>query len=87
MLHKALEAKITRVFCPKDGELVYSEPLEDHPTQVRAAEVVGKLRGDFPAHKTIERMELLRIQQNIVVVTPLTPSEERREKPVRQLED
>ena len=52
VLRKGLQAKITRVFCPKDGELVYSEPLEDHQTQVRTAELVSKLRGDFPATKT-----------------------------------
>ncbi len=86
VLHNGLEAKTTRVFC-NDGELIYSEPLEDHPTQVRAAEVVGKLRGDFPANKTIERMELLRIQQNIVIVPGLMPAEERREKNIRQLKD
>ncbi len=71
VLHKALEAKITRVFCPKDGELVYSEPLEDHPTQVRAAEVVGKLRGDFPTTHEQERVALLQIQQNILLVPPV----------------
>ena len=85
-LRNGLEAKQTKVFC-NDGELIYSEPLEDHPTQVRAAEVAGKLRGDFPAHKTIERMELLRIQQNIVIVPGLMPAEERREKNVRQLKE
>ena len=53
VLRKGLQAKITRVFCPKDGELVYSEPLEDHQTQVRTAELVSKLRGDFPATKTL----------------------------------
>ena len=53
VLRKGLQAKITRVFCPKEGELVYSDPLEDHATQVRTAEVVCKLRGDFPATKTM----------------------------------
>ncbi len=52
VLRGGLQAKITKVFCPKDGELVYSEPLEDHPTQLRAAEIGFKLRGDFPATKT-----------------------------------
>ena len=52
VLRGGLQAKITRVFCPKDGELVYSEPLEDHPTRLRAAEIGFKLRGDFPATKT-----------------------------------
>ena len=53
VLRSGLQAKITRVFCPKDGELVYSDPLEDHATQVRTAEIVSKLRGDFPATKTM----------------------------------
>ncbi len=52
VLRGGLQAKITRVFCPKEGELVYSDPLEDYPTQVRTAELVCKLRGDFPATKT-----------------------------------
>ncbi len=73
VLHKALHAKTTRVFCPKDGELVYSKPLEDHPTQVRAAEVVGKLRGDFPTTHEQERVALLQIQQNILLVPPVKP--------------
>ncbi len=85
VLHNGLEAKTTRVFC-QDGKLIYSEPLEDHPTQVRAAEVVGRMRGDFPANKTIERMELLRIQQNIVIV-PQGPFERVPEKDIRQLEE
>ena len=71
VLYNALVAKITRVFCPKDGELVYSEPLEDHPTQVRAAAVVGKLRGDFPTTHEQERVALLQIQQNILLVPPV----------------
>ena len=71
VLYKALHAKTTRVFCPNDGELVYSEPLEDHPTQVRAAEVVGKLRGDFPTMHEQERVALLQIQQNILLVPPV----------------
>jgi hypothetical protein len=71
VLRKCLEAKTVRVFCPKDGELVYSEPLEDHPTQVRAAEVVGKLRGDFPTTHEQERVALLQIQQNILLVPPV----------------
>ena len=71
VLRKCLEAKTIRVFCPKDGKLVYSKPLEDHPTQVRAAEVVGKLRGDFPTTHEQERVALLQIQQNILLVPPV----------------
>ena len=86
VLYNGLEAKITRVFC-QDGVLIYSDPLEDHPTQVRAAEVAGKLRGDFPAHRTIERMELLRIQNTLIVVPGGLPEPEEKAKKVRQLTD
>ncbi len=70
VLHNGLQAKITRVFCNVD-ELTYSKPLEDHPTQVRAAEVVGKMRGDFPTMHEQERVALLQIQQNILLVPPV----------------
>ena len=78
VLYNGMKATITRVFCPKDGELVYSEPLQDHPTQVRAAEVVGKMRGDFPTMHEQERTALLQIQQNILLVPPVDhkPTEE-----------
>ena len=85
-LHSGLEAKTTRVFC-QDGQVIYSDPLEDHPTQVRAAEVVGKLRGDFPTNREQDRITGLIFQQNILVVPPVAQAEDRREKPVRQLED
>ena len=51
-LNEGLDAKITRVFCPTGGKVVHSKGLVDHPTRVRTAEVVSKLRGDFPATKT-----------------------------------
>ena len=86
VLHNGLEAKTTRVFC-QDGKVIYSEPLEDHPTQVRAAEVVGKMRGDFPTNREQDRITGLIFQQNILVVPPVAQAEDRREKPVRQLED
>ena len=52
VLRGGLQAKITRVFCPTGGALVYSKGMVDHPTRVRTAELVSKLRGDFPATKT-----------------------------------
>ncbi len=52
VLRGGLAAKITKVFCPTGGALVYSKGLVDHPTRVRTAEIVSKLRGDFPATKT-----------------------------------
>jgi len=71
VLKSGLEAKTIRVFCPKDGKLVYSKPLEDHPTQVRAAEVVGRLRGDFQTPQEQERIALLQIQQTFNLVPPV----------------
>jgi len=52
VLRGGLQAKITRVFCPPGGEVVYSKASVDHPTRLRAAELASKLRGDFPATKT-----------------------------------
>jgi hypothetical protein len=83
VLHSGLEAKTTRVFC-QDGRVIYSDPQEDHPTQVRAAEVVGKLRGDFPTNREQDRITGLVFQQNILVV-PNVPGV--REKNPRQLEE
>ena len=51
-LNEGLDAKITRVFCPTGGALVYSRGMVDHPTRLRATEIAFKLRGDFPATKT-----------------------------------
>ena len=50
VLNEGLEAGITRVFC-QEGEVIYSEPLIDHPTRVRTAEVISKLRGDYAPMK------------------------------------
>ena len=52
VLRGGLQAKITRVFCPTGGALVYSKGMVDHQTRVRTAELVSKLRGDFPTTKT-----------------------------------
>ena len=86
VLHKGLDAKITRVFC-QEGEVIYSEPLEDHPTQVRAAEVVGKLRGDFPTHREQDRISGLIFQQNIVIVPGGMPEPAEKGRKIRQLTD
>ncbi len=65
--------------------------LEICKTPELAAEVTvtaaEKLRVDFPANKTIERMELLRIQQTLVVVPGGMPTKEDKEEKVRQLTD
>ena len=85
-LKNGLEAKQTKVFC-QEGEVIYSEPLEDHPTQVRAAEVAGKLYGDFPSARQQDRIAALIFQQSIVVVPGGLPEPEEKVKKVRQLTD
>ncbi len=85
-LKNGLEAKQTKVFC-QDGEVIYSEPLPDHPTQVRAAEVAGKLYGDFPSGRQQDRIAALIFQQSIVVVPGGLPEPEEKVKQVRQLTD
>ena len=39
------EAKTVKVFQTKDGKIIYSEPLDDHNIQLRAAELTLELRG------------------------------------------
>ena len=51
-LNEGLDAKITKVFCPTGGAVVYSKRLVDNQTRMRAVEIAFKLRGDFPATKT-----------------------------------
>ncbi len=51
-LNEGLDAKITKVFCPTGGAVVYSKGLVDNQTRMRAVEIAFKLRGDFPATKT-----------------------------------
>ncbi len=85
-LKSGLEAKQKKVFC-QEGQVIYSDPQEDHPTQVRAAEVAGKLYGDFPSNREQERISGLIFQQNIVIVPGGLPEPEEKEKQVRQLTD
>ena len=85
-LKNGLEAKQTKVFC-QEGQVIYSEPLEDNPTQVRAAEVAGKLYGDFPSNREQDRLSALIFQQSIVVVPGGLPQPEEKTKKVRQLTD
>ncbi len=73
VIKEALDATVTRVFCPGEGELVYAKPLVDHQTRLKAAEMNHKLRGDFPTTEVIERRELWAIQQNIFVTPPTEP--------------
>ncbi len=86
VLHNGLEAKTTRVFS-QDGKVIYSDPLEDHPTQVRAAEVVGKMRGDFPTNREQDRITGLVFQQNIVIVPGGMPKPQEKGRNLRQLKD
>ncbi len=85
-LKSGLEAKQTKVFC-QEGKVIYSEPLEDHPTQVRAAEVAGKLWGDFPSNREQDRMAALIFQQSIVVVPGGMPEPAEKGRKIRQLTD
>lgn len=81
-----LDAKQKKVFC-QDGKVIYSKPQKDHPTQVRAAEVAGKLYGDFPSNREQDRMAGLIFQQQIVIVPGGLPEPEEKELKVRQLTD
>ncbi len=85
-LKNGLEAKQTKVFC-QDGEVIYSEPMEDHPTQVRAAEVGAKLYGDFPSNRQQDRMAALIFQQSIVIVPGGMPKPQEKGRNLRQLKD
>ena len=40
-------AKSVKVFQTKDGEIIYSEPLEDHSIQLRAVELTLELKGNL----------------------------------------
>ena len=85
-LKSGLEAKQTKVFC-QEGKVIYSEALEDHANQIRAAEVAGKLYGDFPSNREQDRHAALIFQQSIVVVPGGLPEPEEKAKEVRQLTD
>ena len=86
VLNAGLEAKDTKVFC-EDGEVVYSDALIDYAERRLTAAEVLKLRGRYPTNRTVERLELLRIQNTLIVVPAVAPAEERRERPTRQLTD
>ncbi len=72
VLKSGLEAKTIRVFCPKDGKLVYSKPLDDHPTQVRAAEVVGGYAGTFRPRKSKNALPCCRFNRRLTWFHQLT---------------
>ena len=54
--------------------------------RLTAAEVL-KLRGRYPTNRTVERLELLRIQNTLIVVPGGLPEPEEKAKQVRQLTD
>ena len=88
VVHEGMDAHETKVFLnKKTGRLVYSKALVDHANRLRAAELRAKLGGDMPTSRTIERIESLRIQNTLIVVPPVEPARDRRERPVRQLTD
>ncbi|KKN36135.1 hypothetical protein LCGC14_0776790 [marine sediment metagenome] len=86
VLTAGLEAKDTKVFC-QDGEVVYSEALIDFAERRLTAAEVLKLRGRYPTNRTVERLELLRIQNTLIVVPGGLPEPEEKAKQVRQLTD
>ena len=72
----ALDAKKRPSFYDREGgKVVYGEEEPDHANSLRAAELGSKLRGDIMTHRTIERRELLQIQQNILIVPLGQPNE------------
>ena len=89
VLREAMDANIVKVFCPKDGELVYADPLVDHQSRLKAVELAGRITGDFLPNQVIERRETLIQQQNILIVPPQqadNPSQDTGPV-IRQLED
>lgn len=66
-MRDGLDATKVRVFCTKDGELIYSDPQVDYEQRRKYAEEIGKVRGYYPTPTEQERLRLLAIQQNIYV--------------------
>jgi hypothetical protein len=85
-LKEGLAAVQVRVFC-QDGKLIYSQELPDNQERRLSAVEVLKLLGRYPTNRTVERLELLRIQNTLIVVPAVEPARDRRERPVRQLTD
>ncbi len=50
-LHQGLNAKLVRVFNDKEAGIVYSKPLVDHQTRLRAADLVTKAMDVMPSEK------------------------------------
>ena len=85
-LNEGLDAKTTRVGFVL-GEAVYSKPLVDNQERRLTAVEILKLRGRYPTNRTVERLELLRIQNTLIVVPGGLPEPEEKAKQVRQLTD
>ena len=85
-LKEGLAAVQVRVFC-QDGQLTYSKEITDNQERRLSAVEVLKLRGRYPTNRTVERLELLRIQNTLIVVPGGLPEPEEKEKQVRQLTD
>ena len=85
-LKEGLAAVQVRVFC-QDGKLIYSQELPDNQERRLSAVEVLKLIGRYPTMRTIERLELLRIQETLIVVPGGLPEPEEKAKKVRQLTD
>ena len=85
-LNEGLDAKTIRVGFVL-GEAVYSRPLVDNQERRLTAVEILKLRGRYPTNRTVERLELLRIQNTLIVVPGGLPEPEEKAKQVRQLTD
>ncbi len=85
-LLEGLAAVQVRVFC-QDGRVVYSKKLPDNQERRLSAVEVLKLIGRYPTMRTVERLELLRVQQTLIVVPGGLPEPEEKAKKVRQLTD
>lgn len=85
VLAQAMDAETVKMHSV--GNEVHVEKLPDYANQLRAVELAGRLRGDFPTNRTIERLALLHIQNTLIVVPGGLPEPEEKAKNVRQLTD
>ena len=84
VLAEGMESKRPKVAF--DGKRFhYSRHLPDRQERRLSAEMVCRLRAAFPTTQEQERLALLAIQQNIVVVPPLRPGELSKEPEAKQL--
>ncbi|MDA2913221.1 terminase small subunit [Acidobacteriia bacterium AH_259_A11_L15] len=71
VLAEGMRAEFVRVFCLKSGKLRFAPPQPDHQERRLSADMVFKLRGAYPTPQAQERIALLQIQQNFLLVPPV----------------